>query len=240
MTETPRYLVCGCTPWAKRVFDSTLSKYSGEWEYVDAPDELHRVVLGDSDGPTPPPFTYLFFLHWRWKVPKEITKRSNAIGFHLGELPSERGGSPLQWRILAGQQRAMLTMFQMDERLDTGRILAERECIALDGAAEAIYARAMGAAAEMIHAFLEHPELHQGWEKRGFAHTYRRRVPADSRLPDAMEGLRDGYDRIRMLDAEGYPRAFLEYGGLRFEFDRAVLYDGRIKADVVITEVEGG
>jgi methionyl-tRNA formyltransferase len=40
-----------------------------------------------------------------------------------------------------------------------------------------------------------------------------------------------------MLDAEGYPRAFLEYAGFRYEFSRAALYDGRIIADVKITPI---
>ena len=29
------------------------------------------------------------------------------------------------------------------------------------------------------------------------------------------------YDYIRMLDAEGYPRAYIEFGGYRLEFEQA-------------------
>ncbi len=47
------------------------------------------------------------------------------------------------------------------------------------------------------------------------------------------------HDFIRMLDAEGYPRAFLQHSGFRFEFSRSALYDGRVVADVTITRVEG-
>jgi methionyl-tRNA formyltransferase len=42
-----------------------------------------------------------------------------------------------------------------------------------------------------------------------------------------------------MLDAEGYPKAYLEQAGFRYEFSRAALYDGRIVADVVITPIIG-
>jgi len=38
-----------------------------------------------------------------------------------------------------------------------------------------------------------------------------------------------------MLDADGYPLAFLEHAGFRYEFSRASLRDGRIVADVTIT-----
>jgi methionyl-tRNA formyltransferase len=41
-----------------------------------------------------------------------------------------------------------------------------------------------------------------------------------------------------MLDAEGYPKAFIDVKGFRYEFRRASLKDGRIVADVVITPKE--
>jgi methionyl-tRNA formyltransferase len=46
------------------------------------------------------------------------------------------------------------------------------------------------------------------------------------------------HDFIRMLDAEGYPHAFLEHNGFRYTFRRAALYEGRIVADVTITPVK--
>jgi methionyl-tRNA formyltransferase len=43
-----------------------------------------------------------------------------------------------------------------------------------------------------------------------------------------------------MLDADGYPRAFFNYSGMRFELSRPALYDGRIVADVKITRADTG
>jgi methionyl-tRNA formyltransferase len=42
-----------------------------------------------------------------------------------------------------------------------------------------------------------------------------------------------------MLDAEGYPRAYLESGGFRYEISRPALKSGKILADVHITKIEG-
>ena len=66
---------------------------------------------------------------------------------------------------------------------------------------------------------------------------FKRRKPKQSAIidPDTLEAL---HDFIRMLDADGYPKAFLEHGGFRFEFSRSALYEGRIKADVTITPLE--
>ena len=46
------------------------------------------------------------------------------------------------------------------------------------------------------------------------------------------------FDYIRMLDADGYPSAFLCSKGLRLEFSRASLKDGYILADVKICRQE--
>ena len=42
------------------------------------------------------------------------------------------------------------------------------------------------------------------------------------------------YDMIRMLDAEGYPAAFLETDEFRMEFRNASMEDGKVKSDVLI------
>jgi methionyl-tRNA formyltransferase len=68
--------------------------------------------------------------------------------------------------------------------------------------------------------------------------NFKRRKPAESELSDGHStpaSLEELFDFIRMLDAEGYPRAFLRHSGFCFEFSRPALYDGRIVADVKIT-----
>jgi methionyl-tRNA formyltransferase len=62
-------------------------------------------------------------------------------------------------------------------------------------------------------------------------YVVKRRKPADSIIP--MEGdLKKLFDHIRMLDAEGYPKAYLEWGDYLLEFDRAKLCVDSIEADV--------
>ena len=63
---------------------------------------------------------------------------------------------------------------------------------------------------------------------------FKRRTPEMSDLRDAAS-LDDAYDLIRMLDADGYPRAFLDVGPLRIEFSRAARKAGGIAADAKIT-----
>lgn len=66
---------------------------------------------------------------------------------------------------------------------------------------------------------------------------FKRREPQESRIPE-LQSLQGLYDFIRMLDAEGYPRAFVKHAGFRYEFTRATLYNGRVIANVQITSAE--
>lgn len=68
---------------------------------------------------------------------------------------------------------------------------------------------------------------------------FRRRQPEEGNLA-GVSSLEQAYDFIRMLDAEGYPPAFIDVGELRFEFSRAQIRDGEVRADVVIRKIEHG
>ncbi|MEO1622962.1 MAG: hypothetical protein AAFU53_18260 [Cyanobacteria bacterium J06632_3] len=67
--------------------------------------------------------------------------------------------------------------------------------------------------------------------------TFNRRKPHESELSQ-VRSLPQLHDFIRMLDAEGYPKAFLEHQGFRYEFSRSSLQHDRIIADVTITPLD--
>ena len=66
--------------------------------------------------------------------------------------------------------------------------------------------------------------------------VFKRRTPEMSNIQD-VEDISKLYDHIRMLDAEGYPSAYLETREFKLEFSRASLKsDNSIIADVRITK----
>ena len=69
--------------------------------------------------------------------------------------------------------------------------------------------------------------------QKGEVVKFKRRTASESEIPPR-DDLQDLYDFIRMLDAEGYPQAFLTHAGYRYEFSRASLRDGHIVADVMV------
>ncbi|RJP43093.1 methionyl-tRNA formyltransferase [Candidatus Parcubacteria bacterium] len=50
-----------------------------------------------------------------------------AIGVHPSLLPKYRGPSPIQSAILSGEERTGISLFRMDEEVDSGPVIARRE-----------------------------------------------------------------------------------------------------------------
>ena len=222
------YIVAGSRRWNYRVFAEKIATLPGEWCFVSTPTELEALGVGDLHP------RYIFFLHWSWKVPAAIFNQCECICFHMTDLPYGRGGSPLQNLIARGHRQTKLTALRMVEELDAGPVYAKAD-LCLEGNAEEIYIRASTVAAELIGRIVS--ENPRPFQQEGTPVVFRRRGPEESRLLEAAS-LGELYDFIRMLDAEGYPKAFLEFGRYRLEFSRAALYDGRIEADVTIHAVE--
>lgn len=228
--EQKSYLVIGCKPWNRRVFDERLTGLPGEWHYIGAASELSLDVV-DKISPR-----YIFFLHWSWKVPDEIVDRYECVCFHMTDVPFGRGGSPLQNLIVRGHRETMLTALRMSKEFDAGPVYG-KEPLSLEGGGEEIYLRAGCLSAKMIQRIIQ--DEPKPVPQRGKPVVFKRRKAEECEIA-APASLEELYDFIRMLDAEGYPRAFLHHCGFRFELSRPALYDGRIVADVRITRVAGG
>jgi methionyl-tRNA formyltransferase len=152
----------------------------------------------------------------------------------MTDVPFGRGGSPLQNLLARGIRHTRLSALRMSAEIDAGPVYCKKD-LCLEGGAEEIYLRANLTAAELIRSIITRQMEPQ--PQTGEIVVFPRRRPAESRIPQ-VGGLGELHDFIRMLDADGYPHAFLEHGGLRYQFRRSSLYDGRIHADVIITEVE--
>lgn len=222
------YVVCGCRPWNRRVFDDSITSLAGNWTFLADRDELTADKLAEIKP------RYVFFMHWSWIVPDEIHTQYECVCFHMTDVPYGRGGSPLQNLIARGHQETQLTALQMCDELDAGPVYLKRP-LSLLGNAEEIYLRAAEVSAEMIAAMIADEPTPEA--QSGDPVIFRRRTPAESRIEHS-QSLAQLYDHIRMLDAEQYPHAFLEHYGFRYRFRRATLRDGHLVADVVITPIE--
>lgn len=71
---------------------------------------------------------------FNWKLSPAVLRvpRFGAVNIHLSLLPRYRGPAPVLWAIRNGEPEIGLTIHRMDERFDTGPILAQRGGIPLD------------------------------------------------------------------------------------------------------------
>ncbi len=102
--------------WNRRLYNDTLRHYAGTWLFIDTPEALTLSAL-EEFGPR-----YAFFLHWSWKVQREIIENFECVCFHMSDLPYGRGGSPLQNLVLRGHRATKLTALRMTQELDAGPI----------------------------------------------------------------------------------------------------------------------
>jgi methionyl-tRNA formyltransferase len=229
MDDTPLYLVAGQKPWSRIVYTDHLVQLPGRWQYVHTPEELTLDALTRLNP------RFIFFLHWSNIVPKEVTEGFECVCFHMTDVPFGRGGSPLQNLIARGIRNTMVTALRMTTSLDAGPVYGKLP-LSLEGGAEEIYLRAGMLSAQLIQTIItqEPKPAPQSGEPVFFC----RRTPAQSEITNP-ESLLEIHDMIRMLDAEGYPSAFICKEGFRFEFKRSTLYTNAIEATVRITRIDG-
>jgi len=177
---------------------------------------------------------YIFFPHWSFLIPKGIYEKYECVVFHMTDLPYGRGGSPLQNLIIRGHQETKLSAIKCIKELDAGPIYMQ-EKLSLNGSAEEIFLRASDLIETMIiNIILEKPKP---VEQEGNITIFSRRTPEQGDWADA-KSLGEIFDRIRMLDAEGYSPAFIVVGQYKVEFTRASRKVDNIIADVKISRIE--
>lgn len=174
---------------------------------------------------------FIFFPHWSYRIDASVFNRFPSVIFHMTDLPFGRGGSPLQNLIARGIYETKISALRCVEEMDGGPIYLKKP-LSLHGSAEEIFLRASKIIEEMVVEMLEKnptPVAQQGEPT-----SFKRRKPEESNLAPA-SSLDQIFDMIRMLDAEGYPKAFLEFGPFRLEFTRAARKEDQVIADVRIT-----
>lgn len=210
--------------WNKKFVEEISIKSGSKIIYISDKEKLNKKWL-DQTAPQ-----YIFFPHWSYIIPADIYENYECIVFHMTDLPYGRGGSPLQNLIDREVYETKISALRCTRDLDAGEIYMKR-VLSLYGSAEEIYLRAAEQIKEMIIELIRNRPIPHPQE--GAVVMFKRRKPEEGDIGE-LQQLERIFDYIRMLDADGYPRAFLKTEYLRLEFERAALKDGYIKADVRI------
>lgn len=181
------------------------------WVLIDEKEKFNTTFLKKHQ------VSKIFVPHWSYIIPEEIYSNYECIVFHMTDLPYGRGGSPLQNLIVRGHSETKISALRVVKELDAGPVYLKRE-LSLKGTAEEILTEANKLIERMIFELIANDLKPK--EQEGEIVKFKRRKPEDSNIGE-VEELKSVYDYIRMLDAQGYPHAFLETSNLKFEFTKA-------------------
>lgn len=197
-------LICGYRDWSYKLFCIVDKIVNNNCVYVDDKDMLDIMI--DEYDPK-----YIFFIGWSWIIKDDIINNYTCICLHPSPLPKYRGGSPMQHQIIAGEKTSAVTLFEMDEGIDTGDILYQ-EKFSLDGNLVDIYKRVIDLGTDGVIEILEN-EGYQNPIKQNKkdATTYKRRKPSMSEIKiDDITNFTANqlHDKVRALQ-DPYPNAFI-------------------------------
>lgn len=224
--EKHTYAVLGKHRWNRISYESLEVKPDETWHYLDNDSSLTLEKINEINP------EMIFVLHWSQFISDELLAKFSFVIFHMTDLPYGRGGSPLQNLIARGFENTKITAILATDEIDAGPIFL-KESLSLHGSAQEIYEQASACSIQMIRKIIDNQI--SPVEQHGDPVHFKRRSPEESQLLLESVSINDVYDQIRMVDAEGYPKAFLRLGDFRIELTNALLDDGIVSASVKIT-----
>ena len=192
-------------------------------------EEIRADVLENSENCT------IFVPHYSKIIDLKSFPGAKFIGFHTGSLPRDRGGSPIQNKILNKEYFTEVSAIALEGKIDSGAIYARRKIDLSEGNIDLILRNISllicSMMTEIILGNLEPTPQAEIFE------VNKRFKASDSKLPKRAE-INDLYDRIRMVDGLDYPNAFIEQDNYKVFFTDVVRKDGLLFAKAVFQGIE--
>lgn len=223
-----RYLIATTKSWNIEKVKKLEEKSKDKIFLISNKDELNLEYLNKIRP------KYIFFPHWSWIIPKDVYENYECIVFHMTDLPFGRGGSPLQNLLVRGIYNTKVSALRVCKGIDEGDIYLKKPIDISEGSAEEIFTRISSVIFDEMIPEIVSKEI-KPVPQEGEVVTFSRRKPEQSIIPDGLNQ-RQLYDYIRMLDGEGYPKAFTMVGNGRMEYSNARIINDKLFADVEYIE----
>ena len=214
-------LVSKKNKWSNRLFSTLFSEF--DTIFIHRKEDLEPNLIKHSPD-------WVFVFHWSYIIDKSIYTKYRCVTFHTGNLPNDRGGSPIQNQILSGKTFSRVNAIVVQDPIDSGDVYCSKE-ISLQGSLHDIWSTITRSVnILMLYCIKTNPTPRK---QVGKSSTYKRKK--DNMLK--LTNIESIYDQIRMLDGESYPNTYLEVDGFRLDFSRATIVDGKILSDVKIHKI---
>lgn len=156
-----------------------------------------------------------FYLSVGQIIPRTIRSRfSHNLVVHGSRLPQGKGWSPMSWQIVEGAADFTLTLFEAEDRVDSGPIYAQ-QTLHLNGTELVDEWRA--AQADVMFSLCTNfvrgfpGTAMSAKQQEGAESFYPRRTPEHSAL-DPHKTIAEQFDVLRVVDNERYPAFFVHRG----------------------------
>ena len=179
-------------------------------------------------------FDYILFPHFSNVIPTSFLETQNCIGFHTGDLPKDRGGSPIQNKILKGEYFTWVNAFRINSGLDAGAILCREEISLEKGSIDAMLREISKVVASLARIIVTENPIPVAQSGRPSFFSRIKSSSSELKMRDLTP--KQIYDRIRMLDGLDYPSAFIRIGRYRILLSNAELHDGILTFDSQLKE----
>ena len=162
---------------------------------------------------------------WYHMIPRSWREMAPAYGLHASLLPDYSGGAPLVWAMINGESRTGITLFQMDDGVDSGPIVAQlEEPILGNDTIASLYSRVEQRGLELLDRAL--PELASGKcelspQATGMRRVMPQRSPSDGLIDWTWDSTY--IDRWIRAQTRPYPGAFTVIKGQRLIIWRAAV-----------------
>jgi len=223
-------IVCvGYRKWALNIYKKLVKNFPHEFLVINTKNKFNADDIIEF---TP---DLILFYGWSWKISSKLIENFNCLMLHPSPLPKYRGGSPIQNQIINGEKKSKVTIFIMDDGMDTGPIIAQED-ISFKGSLKDIFKRISRVGYKLTKHILNNP-MTPIVQNNSKATVFKRRLPQDSEISlqeTKAESLVYFYNKIRMLDGENYPKSFIDHGDIRIEFSSSSKKNDHIVATAKI------
>lgn len=178
---------------------------------------------------------WLFIIGWSQIAGEKVlnSPKYGCIGMHPTLLPEGRGRAAIPWAILKGLKKTGVTMFRLDNGVDTGDIIGQEE-IALDSriTADELYDQVNSAHIRLIQNYwgpIVNNTIRLRKQDQAAATEWPGRKPEDGEIKPGMT--MEEAERLVRAVTRPYPGAFYDCGQ-----EKMIIW----KADVSRNYVKGG
>lgn len=192
-------------------------------------DDLSEGILGSSENCT------VFVPHYSKIIDLKAFPGARFIGFHTGNLPKDRGGSPIQNKIVNREYQTVVSAIALEDKIDSGAIYTYRKIDLSEGDIEFMLRKISFLISSMMTEIAV-GNLKPIPQNESFGVNTRLTI-SDSELP-THANLTELYDRIRMVDGLDYPNAFIKQENYKVYFTKVVRNDGFLSANAIFESSE--